>query len=404
MKRKILFFVLLHVFLMTICFSQKDYLQGLPENTPEDIENRLLKIKSEIKLKLDSCRINDNVGNWFINYLSWCLNEYPKDLKSKADSLNIVLDWMMVYDDDMIERIIQLLNNEYLKDELETLVNRQMAIFSQNSGFEQDAIWQMKIDTSKVFLMIKDSLNKHRNREIHPELYQNFDVFLYMQLDTTTRFRIVLDSVIKSEREKEKAYYLNKYYFDIKGLIKSCGYIKNKRLIKPLVNLLEKMIERNNELSILITKNENNRDSIGIWYDEKRENGFLIDATETTLVRLKVDPYYSEFIKNHSHSLEEIQKMEFAPYIEYIPDLLQNQEVFLEISKYLYSSAYTAFTSEGPAGKAYQYAYREIKNFIENKELQEIINKPDFDLEKDRFIIYDWMQKNYGKYEIKRLW
>jgi hypothetical protein len=94
-----------------------------------------------------------------------------------------------------------------------------------------------------------------------------------------------------------------------------------------------------------------------------------------------------------------------APDIEMFAEFLHSQESFRELSKYLLSSAYTMYTSEGPAGVAYGTAFRYIMKYIENEDLWEIIGNPrTFDIKEGRFKIYEWMQENYGKYKIKRLW
>jgi hypothetical protein len=372
----------------------------------QDIQQKLNNLKNKITLALDSCRTNTNLGYLSYGLLNWYLLDNPIDTKKEKELYDIQLNWAMVYDDKMIERIIKLLNNEYREDELETLVDRQMAIFSQNLGFEQRAARKMMVDTSKIFIFVQDSLNKYRDKEIHLELYQNFEVFKYMQLDTTPLFFSVLNNVIKTTREETVNYFLNQYHFDIAALIKTCGYINDKRLVKPLINLLEKLIKKNKELEALLIKNEDieENEDIANWLNKKNENEILIEYIRFTLVRLKVEPYYLDFFKSISQSIEEIKKMNLVTEIQTFSKVLHNQESFLELSKYLHSSAYTGATGDGYYGIAYEDAYREIKKYIENKGLWNIINKPDFNLETDRFKIYDWMQKNYGKYKIKRIW
>jgi uncharacterized protein YqfB (UPF0267 family) len=401
--KKILFFALLHVFLTIVSFSQ---------NMVSDIQTYFIELKTDIKLKLDSCRTNTNLGNWRRNHLNVPLiqrllflqklgtyGENIDNMRKKVDSLNLTLSWQMIYDDSMTERMIQLLNNEYRKDEFETLVNREMVLLSQNMGFEQDAMWQMKADTSKVFLMVKDSLNKYRNREKHPKLYQNFDVFLYMKSDTTARFRFVLDSVKKAEKEHIENYYLDNYHFDIEDLITVCGYVNDKRFVEPLINILKKSKSRIDELTKMLEEKES--------YDlrkEKNLNEKIIPIITDALVRMKVEPYRTDLLKKLTQPLDTIKKQNFTGSLGYLSSFADNPDYLLEISKYLYSEANTMYTSEGPEGTAYKDAYRKITEHIENKGLQDIINSPDFNLEKDRFKIYEWMQKNYGKYEIKRLW
>lgn len=250
--------------------------------------------------------------------------------------------------------------------------------------------------------MIQDSLNKHRDREKHPDLYQNFDVFLYMKLDTTVRFHIVKDSLIKAKQESVITDYLTQYQFSISRLIDACGYVNDKRLVEPLINLLNENIKRKDELETLLT-GDNTFSEKETLNSKKEARELLIYEIKDALIQMKIEPYYSDFFKSKIHSIEELKREKLVD-IETFSIILHDQESFLELSKYLHCSAYTNLSSEGPYGTAYVDACREIKKYIKNKELQDILNSPDFDLERDRFKIYDWMQENYGKYEIKRLW
>jgi hypothetical protein len=404
MKKKLLFFILLQILLATFCYSQ---------NIMQDIQNCFSGLKNDITLQLDSCRTNPRVGDlrygslkyYLINFLIYneSSSSYGKTwevMEKEIDSLNIQFNWKMVYDEKMIERIIQLLNNEYREDEFEILVNRQMDIYNQN-GFEQNAMWQMKKDSLKIFSQMEDSLRKANKP------YHYYDVGLSLKWDTTTRFHFVLDSIKKAEKENTKNYFLNQYHFYIEEVIKACASINDERLVEVLINLLNKLTKRTEELIQMLQENEMNEDVNEKWKidDEKTNNENMTDAIKTALVRLKIEPYHSDYLNSITRSIEEIKKMNLVGDIETFSETLHSQESFRELSKYLHSSAPTMLTGDDELlGKAYVDAYRNIKKYIENKELQKIINKPDFDLEKDRFKIYDWMQKNYGKYEIKRIW
>jgi hypothetical protein len=369
MKKTLLLFILQFT-LATTCYSQ-------------NIQEYFEELKTDIQLKLDSCRTNERLGNWYsrylksviIDYLAYhnkmFLSEYFDVLSNKADSINPESDWKSIYDDKMINRMIQLLNNEYREDELETLVSRKVALFSQNAGLEQRAMIIMMVDTSRFFLSVQDSLNTHRDKEIHPELYQNFDVFLYMKLDTTAQFRMALDSVKKSIHESVVNYYLSEYHFDIYSLIEACSYINDKRFIQPLIKIIDKY----------------NKDNVTIH----------------ALVRMRVEPYRTELLTKLTLSTEEIKKLEFAGNVYYLEFFGDDPDYLLELSKYLLSDANTLFTSAmGACGTAYIVPYKAIKQYLENKSLWNILNKHDFDLEKDRFKIYEWMQQNYGNYRIKK--
>jgi hypothetical protein len=391
MKKRIL--ILLLLLLRTLnCVTQE---------IPAIIQRELNVLKAEANLKLDSCRTNDTLGYWHTAYLGSYL-EYPINYKAKADSLNLKLSWQMVYDNTMIERIIQLLDNGYRKDELETLVNKQIMKYNKNS-FEKNAVWAMKVDTSKIFKQIKDSLDKHRNKDIHPNPYHNFEVFMYLKLDTTVRFHFVIDSITKAKSENIKNYYLDRYSFDYISLINVCRNINDKRLINPLIDLMGKSIKRIHKLSALLENGNEKPEKKYILENEQLEQNNIIRTVRYALIKMKVDPYYSEYLKSMTYTLEEIKQEKYVDVYSYV-ELILSQESFRELSKYLHSEAYTDITSEGPVGKAYETACLLIMRYIENEDLHQIVNNPKFNLETDRFKIYEWMQENYGKYKIKRIW
>ena len=123
---------------------------------------------------------------------------------------------------------------------------------------------------------------------------------------------------------------------------------------------------------------------------------------------MKVEPYYSQYFKERTRSMDEIKKERPNFRVEELVEVIRTQDSFKELSKYLLSEApYGVDMSElgSVAYPIYGDAYYLIKDNIENEELQEMI--PGYTLHKDENVrkkVYDWMQKNYGKYEIKRVW
>jgi Trp operon repressor len=406
MKKKLILFILLHISFITVCH---------PQNIMHDIQICFGWLKNDIKLKLDSCRTNPDIGDLHYGYLEYKLIEFLRsadasslhrktweDVKKHLDSLNIQFSWQMVYDDNMVERIIQLLNNEYQQDELNTLINKNWQRI-KNKDWQRITMYAMRADTFKIFKHTVDSLNAHRDKNIHKSIYQDEEVFQFLRLDTTARFCFVLDSVIKSERRNILNDYLDNYHFDIEYLIKVCGYVNDKRFVESLLKLLDQQVNKKNKLELILTDS--------ITFDERaklvseksiKEN--LIHTIKHALIRMKIEPYHSDFLKSCTLTIEELKEKSLVRPLQTFSTLLHTQESFLELSKYLHSSAHTMLTGDGPVGTAYKDAYWEIKKYIENKSLWDIINKPDFNLENDRFVIYEWMQENYGKYEIKRLW
>jgi len=365
MRTKILFYV----FLFVVC-------AGFSQNIPADIQQRLDEIRVQTRVRLDSARVNGLGVLPGVDLLSTRLFPLPEQRK-RADSLGLELHWGMVYDEPMRERLVQLLNNKIREDELEILIDRAMARI-ENMGmaiFEQDAMVAMGVVNTREFRQVQDSLNRNRDKTVRERPYQNFDVFQYLQYDTLTVFRQTVDSLKKQEREDFRTHYLNQR-IEISMIALVCGRIGDERFVEPLINAL-------------------NRPDI-----DNREFG----AIRESLVRMKVEPYYSEFVEDLIFSLEEIKEMDFVTHLNFYVDLLHTQESFRELSKYLHSNAYTNFSSEGPGGNASLRALQLINQNIENEDLQILINDPSFDRRRDILKVYDWMQENYGKYEIRRIW
>jgi hypothetical protein len=355
MKRIILFCIFLFV-----------VFAGFSQNVPTDIQQTLDELQVQIKLGLDSIRTNPRLGDWGANSL---LSErLLPEQRMRADSLGLNLHWGMVYDESMRERLVQLLNNEFREDEVETLVNRAM---SRITTFDQRAMLAMGVIDTREFRQVQDSLNRHRNRAVREDLYQYPEVFRYLQYDTLAVFRQTMDSLIKQRREDLRIQYLNRQA-PIRTIAITCGLIDDERFIEPLKNVLN------------------------IPDIDRR----IFDDVRDALVRMKVEPYYSEFVEEYTFSMEEVKEMEFAFHLGDYVNLLRTQASFRELSKFLHSDAYTVYTSEGPGGNASQAALRLIHRNIENEDLQLLINTQKRDILK----IFDWMQENYGNYKIKRVW
>ena len=355
------------VFLFAVCI-------GFSQNFPADIQQRLDELQTQIRFSLDSIRIPTN--SWTDWGATTSLgSRFLPEQRERADSLGLELHWGLVYDEPMRERLIQLLNNEFREGEVEILVNRTM-LRLENMGFEQDAMLAMGVVDTREFRQVLDSLNRNRDRTVRERRYQNFDVFLYLQYDTLAVFRHTMDSIIKQTREDMRIRYSNQRLPVIHRIATACGRIGDKRFVEPLRNALR-------------------RPDIDSWE---------FNAIREALVRMKVEPYYSEFVEEFTFSIEEIKEMHFVLHLHYYADLLRTQASFRELSKFLHSNAYTGLTSEGPDGNASLWALSLIGWDIENEDLQALINSPDFDRERDILKVYDWMQANYGNYIIRRVW
>ena len=367
MKRVILFCVF-----FSVVFT------GFSQEIPTDIQKRLAELQTQIRLRLDSIRVSD-VGVWGGN-TSLAERLLPEQ-RNRADSLGLNLHWGMVYDEPMRERLVQLLNNEFREDEVDILVNRTMESL-ENMGiaiFEQRAMSAMEdIVNSKEFRQVQDSLDRSRDRTIRDTFYSNFEVFRYLQYDTLAVFRQAVDSVRKQRREDIKIRYLNQRLSvqTMQVIAQTSGRIGDERFVEPLRNALRRPGIDNREFN----------------------------AIREALVRMKIEPYYSEFVEQFTFSVEEIKELRFVFHLHFYSDLLRTQSSFRQLSKFLHSNAYTDLTGDGAEGDASLWALSLIRRNIVNEDLQALINSPDFDSERDILKVYEWMQANYGNYIIRRVW
>ena len=347
------------VFIFTVCV-------GFSQEIPTDIQQTLNELQAQIRLSLDSIRTNPDLVDWSIDGL--LSTRFSPEQRNRIDSLGLKLQLGMVYDEPMRERLIQLLNNEFREGELEILVDRAMA---RITTFDQRAMHAMGIVDTREFRQVQDSLNRHRDREVRERLYQDFEVFRYLQYDTLAVFRQAVDSVRKQERENLRIHFSNQRV-RTPMLAAAAGRIGDERFIEPLRNLFS-------DLGFPVIRN--------------------------ALVRMKVEPYYSEFMEENTFSMEEIKEMDFVTHLDNYVYVLRSQASFRQLSKFLHSDAYVDESSRtGFFGNAFEDALALIRRNIENEDLQQMINDPSFDRERDILRVYEWMQENYGNYIIRRVW
>jgi hypothetical protein len=363
--KKIIFYSSLYLLLTNLVNGQ---------SIPTFIQQKLHKIKSETEASLNNYRF---ITEWKIPYkLS---HEFSDEEILLIDSLNLDINTGMIYDDKMRDRIVQLLRNEYLEDEIDTLVNRQMT--GNFSMYENDAMKACKFDTMQLFKTTLDSFYlylKNQNMAQFSISMYKYNVFKLLRLDTTTIFRQVYNKIIAIDRERVREEWLTKTYYDHTYIAMLCGYINDKRFIKPLIEALDK------------------------------PDNFQKEKVLESLVRMRVEPYYSEYVKLRIRTIEQIKKESPDFDIDELAYVIRTQESFLELSKYLLSNCpYSWMSSESgyiPIPVKVE-AFDLIRINIKNKELKKLINNKNVQDNPEIIIsTYDWMQKNYGKYEIKRLW
>lgn len=375
--RKWFVFFLLYFAVATPIFSQE---------IPSDIEGNLVKYKKEAKLGLYYFRTKPDSGHLYTNLIQWVLPDKQSEIAMK---MRLKLHLGMLYDDQMRNRIVQLLKNEYRQDELDTLVNRD--IKSNISYYEWKAMGKCKLDTSRLF---KHKLMEYYNEEKknNPKNYMPFssytyDVFKLLKMDTLAVIRTKVDSNIKVERKIVKSNLLNQNVKELSFLAELCGYINDKRFVKPLIAVLGKTTD-------------------------DYERSAIYDA----LIRMKVEPYYTTCLKENSRSGKEIAGGK-GVFFYIFKDLLRSQQSFLELSKYLMSNDDCNMQVSGDYpqkrehGDEVKYCvFVLIYNNLDNEDLKilvgngvdkiQITEKVSPEVDAALVKMYVWMQKNYGKYKI----
>jgi hypothetical protein len=384
------------------------------KKVPDFVQQRLDSIQKETKRSL-------------MDYRIWNLDRYmtlPRGLSFFAlspveifsydetllieDTLKLNLSVGMIYDNEMRERLVQLLLNEYQDWELDTLVNRQIGY--SKTMYEEDAMKMCRFDTLTMFKMAIDSFyldvvskstedsKKHLKEyeSFYKEKYR-FEVFKSLQLDTTIIFKQVYNKIVEQARERIRKEWLAdmySYFTSIHYLAELCGYIGDKRFIKPLIEILDK-------LEKFFVEEDSN------FYNFQREK--VLEA----LARMRVKPYYTDYVKKKILTMEQIK--DEKKWLDFSLDdfvyVLGDQKAFLELSKYLLSNKPYQTTvidyddrTEYYHSPVSQGAFYLIQDNIENEDLQKIISPYREDFEVLLKPLYDWMQKNYGKYKIRRIW
>jgi hypothetical protein len=361
-----------------VCLTLLNFTNG---QIPVSIKQRMETLKKETKIGLDKYRTNVEHTRPNLPYrLSF---ELWKE-ESLADSLKLNLHISMIYDDEMRDRLVQLMRNGYREDELDTLVNR--LVDGYPAQYENYAMEACKFDTLPFFKAALDSFyldlkNKSTKNIGYPHMH-TYEVFKLLKLDTTEVFQQALEITLKREREREREGYLTSTYYNHSSLARLCGYIGDKRFIPPLIEALDK--------------------------PDNFSQGVVLEA----LARMRVEPYYSEYVKFRMPRTLERIKQDYPGFsIDELVYVIGTQEAFLELAKYLLSDVPYAVDIADEQDDSYSTsfpiandAFYLVQKNIENEDLQEVIkNKSPYDTPILKQT-YDWMQKNYGKYKIKRIW
>jgi hypothetical protein len=379
------------IFLILLCTQLGvNILQS--QELPDFVRNKLDSVKKMTEKSLKDYRIR-SIETKTETTLPHDLRAFFYKETELIDSLELNLSIGMIYDDVMRNRIVQLMRNEYEKEELDTLVNIYTE-WSVKSNKYTVAFDICKFDTLTCFKAALDSFyteikNKNPNDsslikyEYVEKLQYKYDIFMYLQLDTTAIFKHSYDCVIQEERKRHKEECLTNTSYDHTSLAELCGYIVDKRFIQPLEEALYK------------------------------PDNFQRKKVMEALARMRVEPYYSDYVKERTLTPEQIQNNERIRFsLNDFVYVLGTQEAFLELSKYLLSDKPYQITiidyedhSDSHTSPISDDAFDMIQDNIKNQDLQKIIGAGYIEDYKPLLRpVYDWMQKNYGKYKIKRIW
>jgi hypothetical protein len=377
---KQIIFLVLSLQITLLCYAQQPL--------PEDIQQRLNSLKNNAKIALDNYRTKIEKGRLYSGELRYEFS-YPEYLWEKSHQYNLNLG--MIYDEEMRNRMLQLMRNEFREDELDTLVNRYMA--RNEKWFQSDAIDSCRFDTLAIYRAASDSFfvalkeaAPDSARRAYIDSYEGFykkqhmhDVIRLLKLDTTQICRQAYSAIVEQEREKRRKDILTKDVFYYTVLAKISGYLNDPRFVQPLIDALDK--------------------------PQNFERKVVIEA----LVRMRVEPYYSDYVKHRTRTIEQIKSERPRFRIVDFIYVLGTQEAYLELSKYLLSDYPESY--ESADDKTYvsmtmsEKAFSLIRDHIENEDIQAVIkNKNAYDNPELVMPLYNWMQANYGKYKIRRLW
>ena len=374
------------------------------QRVPQDIQQILDSLKTQTNYRLQNCRnyyldLNSYYGYWRItsrhnqdlrefSSIHRKLNNFPDrlnvyfqntPLRSKADSSNLNIG--MIYDNNMRNRIVQLLRNEFRKDELDTIIVRRFEHYQEPLRKKMFDLCQF--DTIQRF---KDSLDAYWDRRnfIHYKDYFKYDVMTFLHFDTLASYQKIFDSLYQEWEEQTRAEVKQTIQFNLRRIIEVSGNINDKRFIPELKNI----------------------------YAQSSDERVKAEA-ERALVRMRVEPfrknYFQERIKRIEYIKNNSPNRDLGNPIGDIAKNLQNQEAFKELSNYLLSdqiykileicAGITIFDTVSIA----QEVYHNMGVFIGNTELQEMIKGEHFRGTPELYKkVYDWMQKNYGRYIFRR--
>ena len=190
-----------------------DFIQA--KQLPEFVQKKVETVKQNAQTALNEYRFVRKFGDkakGHFPYACYLSTEFSDDECVFIDSLDLNLNIGMIFDNDMRNRIVQLMRNEYREDELDTLINRYMEY--NLSSYEYDAMEMCEFDTMEIFKNTLDSLYLDiKSKEGTPyskSMYKD-KVFKLLQLDTTNIYKQIRNQVVERERERNTGFLIMYY-------------------------------------------------------------------------------------------------------------------------------------------------------------------------------------------------
>jgi len=355
---------------------------------PLEIQQRLQTIQNDARIALEEFRTSDKhrfLDNFILS------GRFTREEIVLVDSLGLEFTVAMIFDDIMRDRMVQLMRGEFREDELDTLLERDMN--RSIRLFERRALRIPQIDTLPIFVEARnnlyDSLEAQNPLDIVKRWNRVYDleIFRSLKLDTLSVFKQTFNEIVERERERERERLLASARRINATLVGLAGRIGDERFIEPLIESLD------------IPDRES--------FPELHEG--LRRQVVVSLVRMRVEPFYSDFVRKRTLTMEQIMNDERLRFeLEDFVNILGTQQAFLELSRFLLSNKpYRIIISEHnsfstPVSRS---AFSIIRRNIRNEDLQEIMRIQGGHTDPYiKRLAYEWMQANYGNYEIRRIW
>lgn len=325
-KIRIIFTLFISILIPNAIYAQKVQLNEKEINCIKAEQN-------QIKIRLDSALVDDAILS------------FPVNIWNCIDSLEYItnnylnLGVRLLYNQEMQDRILDLLNNKWQEWEIEMMVNRYV---EYKRSFLNDAKKIQKQDTNKTYSQVLDSLKKSYAKELENK-------------------------------------YRNNFPSDYESFVEVASYISNPHYIEPI----KKNLSRNPSFYSIC------------------------------LARMGNEPYLTNEMEKLKQYLKE---KDYKKVNDIVFSTIRTQESFKILSEVLLTKeTYNPYSEGNYTHPYYRLAMETICTLLANEEVRELFSEEDrqksifypmirfspYFTEKHAKRLYDWMQKNYGKYKIR---